>query len=102
MVEATFRKPDGQHAFLIFNLSDVNGQPQPKRSGSVDNFFQNRFNRLKESVVRKHTNLSYQIQAFGTSYGVIKTHEQEHIKQMFLVLRNRLTQAYLAGFQGGK
>ncbi|HQR08669.1 MAG TPA: exosortase U [Gemmatales bacterium] len=102
VVEATFRKPDGQHAFLIFSLSDVNGHPQTPRIGSLDNFWVNRIKRFQQVLARKQTYLSYQIQAFATSYGVIKTNEQEQIKQMFHVLRNRLTQAYLAAYQGGK
>ncbi|MFT3883198.1 MAG: exosortase U [Gemmatales bacterium] len=102
LVEATFRKPDGQHAFLIFSLSDVNGRPQTPRIGSTDNFLENRIKRFQEALSRKTSDLSYQIQAFGTSYGVIKANEQEQIRQLFFVLRNRLTQAYLAGRQGGK
>ncbi len=101
-IEASFRKPDGQHAFLVFNLNDMDGHPQLPRSGSVDNFLLARLERFKKALTRKRSDLSYQVQVFGTSYGVIKTNEQDQIRQLFLTLRGRLTQAYLAGSQGGK
>lgn len=101
-VEATFRKTDGQHSFLIFGLSNEYGQPQMPRGLEGGNFIQNRLNRIKDSLTRRPTELRYQVQVFGTSYSVINTVEQEHLKQLFFTLRNRLTQNYLAVIQGGK
>ncbi len=100
--EATFRKPDGQHSFLIFGLSNEYGQPQMPRNLEGGNFIQNRLNKIKDAFTRRPTELRYQIQVFGTSYSVINTAEQEQFKQLFFTLRNRLTQNYLAVIQGGK
>ncbi|MFO0812411.1 MAG: exosortase U [Gemmatales bacterium] len=101
-VYATFRKPDGQFGVLFFSLLDEQGRPQQPRYSSTEGSLQNRIRRLKEMVSRKASDLRYQTQLFAAAYNPINSNDQEHLLQLYMNCRNRLTQNYLAASQGGK
>lgn len=100
-VRATFRKPDGQHGLLYFSMMDEYGKPQIPRFRASENALQNRVRRLREMLQRKQTDIRYQVQVFAQAYSIINSAESEHLKQLFLSARNRVTQAYLSINQGG-
>ncbi len=101
-VRATFRKPDGQHGLLYFSMMDEYGKPQIPRFRASENALQNRVRRLREMLQRKQTDIRYQVQVFAQAYSIINSAESEHLKQLFLSARNRVTQSYLSINQGGK
>jgi hypothetical protein len=101
-VRATFRKPDGQHALLFFSMVDEYGKVQIPRFRASENALQNRLRRLREMLQRKQTDIRYQVQVFAQAYSIINSNESEHLRQLFLTTRTRVTQAYLSINQGGK
>jgi exosortase len=101
-VRATFRKPTtGEHALLYFSMVDEFGKVQIPRFRANENTMQNRLRRLREMLQRKQTDIRFQVQVFAQAYGMISSTDSEHLRQLFLTNRNRLSQAYLSINQGG-
>lgn len=101
IVEAMFVKPDGQHGYLVFSMMDEYGRPQVPRITMQENILQNRLRKLKDALQRRPSELRYQVQVFATAYSDINSAEQDHIRQLFMNLRNRTNQVYQQATQGG-
>jgi exosortase len=90
-VEATFTRPDGQRALLLFDLFDENGLPYQAPEGS---FVHPQLRRIFSGEATRWTLPNYyQVQALALSeVGEIPEPQREQIRELFVHFRREMAQ----------
>lgn len=97
-VQAEFRKPTGEQAFLVFSLFDAFGQPHdpPADWGLLKSFVVRASNRLSHRIrASLLQGEAYQTQIFLTSYTRITDEVKDEAVSRYLVLREEMRKKFL-------
>jgi len=98
IVEATFKKPTGERAYLLFSLFNGAGEPEvaPIQVGTIEWFLTRAKNRLSNRIRRSlFSSETYQVQVMVQHYDELDSSVKEEIMSRFVQSREILRQKFL-------